>query len=113
MHTPHPNPLPQGEGAKEEALRSLPRPLAGEGRGEGASRANVQPLTFFANASLTGKLKLAPRERSVIRLPSYEQVKSDPVLYAHASRVLHLETCLLYTSPSPRDRQKSRMPSSA
>ena len=23
---------------------------------------------------------------------SYEQVKSDPVLYAHASRVLHLET---------------------
>ena len=24
-----------------------------------------------------------------------------------------LETCLLYTSPSPRDRQKSRMPSSA
>ena len=27
--------------------------------------------------------------------------------------VLDLETCLLYTSPSPRDRQKSRMPSSA
>ena len=24
-----------------------------------------------------------------------------------------LSTCLLYTSPSPRDRQKSRMPSSA
>ena len=25
----------------------------------------------------------------------------------------HINTCLLYTSPSPRDRQKSRMPSSA
>ena len=25
----------------------------------------------------------------------------------------YLESCLLYTSPSPRDRQKSRMPSSA
>ena len=25
----------------------------------------------------------------------------------------HGEACLLYTSPSPRDRQKSRMPSSA
>ena len=24
-----------------------------------------------------------------------------------------LKNCLLYTSPSPRDRQKSRMPSSA
>ena len=26
---------------------------------------------------------------------------------------LNLRDCLLYTSPSPRDRQKSRMPSSA
>ena len=26
---------------------------------------------------------------------------------------LRPQTCLLYTSPSPRDRQKSRMPSSA
>ena len=26
---------------------------------------------------------------------------------------VHPDTCLLYTSPSPRDRQKSRMPSSA
>ena len=25
----------------------------------------------------------------------------------------HLKTCLLYTSPSPRDRTRSRMPSSA
>jgi uncharacterized radical SAM protein YgiQ len=32
------------------------------------------------------------REQVVIRLPSYEQVKGDPVLYAHASRVFHLET---------------------
>ena len=28
-------------------------------------------------------------------------------------RMLSSITCLLYTSPSPRDRQKSRMPSSA
>ena len=32
------------------------------------------------------------RAKAVIRLPAYEQVKSDPVLYAHASRLLHLET---------------------
>jgi len=32
------------------------------------------------------------RARSVIRLPSYEKVRNDPVLYAHANRVLHLET---------------------
>jgi len=32
------------------------------------------------------------RAQSYIRLPSYEAVKNDPVLYAHASRILHLET---------------------
>ncbi|MBL8021472.1 MAG: YgiQ family radical SAM protein [Leptospirales bacterium] len=32
------------------------------------------------------------RAHTVIRLPSFEAVKDDPVLYAHASRVLHLET---------------------
>ena len=37
-------------------------------------------------------VKSLDREHSVIRLPSYEKVKSDSVLYAHASRVLHLET---------------------
>ena len=30
--------------------------------------------------------------QAVIRIPAYEQVKSDPALYAHASRVLHKET---------------------
>lgn len=56
--------------------------------------ASESKLVFFPNPSLEtkGKLKVPPRDRSVIRLPSYEQVKSDPVLYAHASRVLHLET---------------------
>jgi uncharacterized radical SAM protein YgiQ len=40
----------------------------------------------------TGAVVMPPRARTVVRLPSYEQVKSDKVLYAHANRVLHLET---------------------
>jgi hypothetical protein len=28
----------------------------------------------------------------VIRLPAYEAVRDDPVLYAHASRILHMES---------------------
>lgn len=32
------------------------------------------------------------RDRTVIRLPSFDKVQKDAVLYAHASRVLHLET---------------------
>ena len=35
--------------------------------------------------------------------------KKEHGLYIHD----HFDSCLLYTSPSPRDRQKSRMPSSA
>ncbi len=38
------------------------------------------------------KVPNAQRERSVIRMPSFEQVARDPVLYAHASRILHLES---------------------
>jgi len=32
------------------------------------------------------------RAKTVIRLPAYEAVKDDPILYAHASRVMHGET---------------------
>ncbi|MCU7845467.1 MAG: YgiQ family radical SAM protein [Candidatus Thiodiazotropha sp. (ex Monitilora ramsayi)] len=32
------------------------------------------------------------RSQTVVRLPSYDQVVEDDVLYAHASRVFHLET---------------------
>ncbi|UDM15491.1 YgiQ family radical SAM protein [Vogesella sp. XCS3] len=34
----------------------------------------------------------AERAKTVIRIPSYEAVAHDPVLYAHASRTLHLES---------------------
>jgi uncharacterized radical SAM protein YgiQ len=34
----------------------------------------------------------AARAHTAIRLPSYEQVRDDPVLYAHASRSFHLES---------------------
>jgi uncharacterized radical SAM protein YgiQ len=38
-----------------------------------------------------GKPKL-DRARTVIRLPAYESVAADSVLYAHASRILHVES---------------------
>ena len=38
------------------------------------------------------RVKNADRERSVIRMPPFEAVAADPVLYAHASRILHLES---------------------
>lgn len=32
------------------------------------------------------------REKVIVRLPSYDSVRDDPVMYAHTSRVLHLES---------------------
>ena len=50
--------------------------------------------------------------------PDYHQLiwcyKSSPAFpKISALKIAHLETCLLYTSPSPRDGLLSRMPSSA
>ena len=42
--------------------------------------------------------------------------EEDPSQYFHPDTLnewVDIPNCLLYTSPSPRDRQKSRMPSSA
>lgn len=38
--------------------------------------------------------RVSPRnaDKTVIRLPPYETVKDDPIIYAHTSRILHLET---------------------
>ena len=41
-------------------------------------------------------------------LPRLQQVWARPL-----DAMAELEACLLYTSPSPRDRTRSRMPSSA
>lgn len=68
----------QGETCKKEESSGALLPA------EGA------PLQFVPNPKV--KLRPPPRDHTVIRLPSYEAVKADPVLYAHANRVLHLET---------------------
>ena len=51
------------------------------------------------------------QQLDILELRATRVVKSDELIAS--SRVSINNTCLLYTSPSPRDRQKSRMPSSA
>ena len=55
--------------------------------------------------------------RDLIRLQCYEGLDIHQAAYEwnYSKQLLFIQnkTCLLYTSPSPRDRQKSRMPSSA
>lgn len=52
---------------------------------------NAPPDNQVQVLHIQPKVKL-DRATTVIRLPAFEKVSRDPVLYAHASRVLHLET---------------------
>ena len=46
--------------------------------------------------------------------PGHDEIIVDIAAFPiNPADLLTIEGCLLYTSPSPRDRQKSRMPSSA
>ncbi len=67
-------------------LAPRPNPYASEAEMRATDPTNTNIVRFERR---TPKLD---REHTVIRLPDFEQVASDPVLYAHASRVLHLES---------------------
>jgi uncharacterized radical SAM protein YgiQ len=76
-----------------------PEPVEGQRENANSARTDatspgtaVVAMPVSRKPANTGRIVMPPREKTVIRLPSYEQVKSDPVLYAHANRVLHLET---------------------
>ena len=65
-----------------------------------ANRKEKKPVPLPADAEpgsptvvrFARQVRNVDRERSVIRLPSHRSVQEDPVLYAHASRILHLES---------------------
>ena len=74
---------------------------------------NLEKVVYFAQHIVTDINEDSRKEKieeiqSEIRLLSANEVKLD-----EESDDNQNEDCLLYTSPSPRDRQKSRMPSSA
>jgi uncharacterized radical SAM protein YgiQ len=60
-----------------------------------ASDGATQPIRLHGRAEqlmAQRTARLQQRARTAVRLPAYEQVKDDPVLYAHASRTFHLES---------------------
>ena len=71
-------------------------PYASDVRGQSDSRpidrVNSAPSGAEKVVRFVRRVPNLSREYSVIRLPSFEQVADDPVLYAHASRILHLES---------------------
>jgi uncharacterized radical SAM protein YgiQ len=74
------------------AIDKHPDPYAMESEIAAAARAASHREPGVNVVRFTRRVPTADRERSYIRLPSYEQVRDDPVLYAHASRILHMES---------------------
>jgi len=58
---------------------------------ESSAPEEVETQPLHLESLSENKVRL-DRSKTVIRIPSFEKVSVDPVLYAHASRVLHLET---------------------
>ena len=76
-------------------------------QGEKQERTEWHSLVFWG--------KLADRAQSYLKKGSqvYVEGRLQTRDWEDQQGQKHYKTCLLYTSPSPRDRQKSRMPSSA
>jgi uncharacterized radical SAM protein YgiQ len=87
-HLDAPGPLnpPVDPYAMAERNAEAPTPAAAPCAGSAAAPPSEHVVRFVR------RVKNADRERSVIRMPAFDAVAADPVLYAHASRILHLES---------------------
>jgi uncharacterized radical SAM protein YgiQ len=104
LDTPGPLSPPIDPYADEETRRAALKPAQSDGSATPAGAVPTPAVPAPAAPTPMGaapaekvvkfyrKVPNAQRERSVIRMPSYEQVSQDPVLYAHASRILHMES---------------------
>ena len=81
--------------------------LAGDGLAELSNKAE-EPETAFDKISRKDRKKLEQEEKAEKRRLARKE-KNEKSNDTNE----RVDSCLLYTSPSPRDRQKSRMPSSA
>jgi uncharacterized radical SAM protein YgiQ len=78
---PHPDPYETGARSEERGTRKDRNTLD-------PRSSHLEPRVV----TLHHRPKDLDRSKTAVRLPSYEAVRDDPVLYAHASRVLHLES---------------------
>ena len=78
-----------------------------------ATGALERPMPFpgwtLPGVMTAGGIQIALKTAGLIPDKDFVLAGSGPLLLLLARQII----CLLYTSPSPRDRQKSRMPSSA
>ena len=103
-----PNMMRARMSANEAAAASAVRTI---GTAEITYQSNYPTVGYAVQLSDLGTGGATP----CVPLPASACLLDDSLANASAppGRSGYVYTCLLYTSPSPRDRQKSRMPSSA
>ena len=80
----HPDPYAPTEVPLGHAMQATPP--------AGTTAAGTAAVVRMISRAERLEKKKEARAHIAIRLPSYEQVRDDPVLYAHASRCFHLES---------------------
>ena len=90
---------------------ALAAPAVAQQNNSQVSQADIQRLQDSTTQAATEVQQLRTRDSArASQLQTQLDDVRDEVTYL---KVKLRKDCLLYTSPSPRDRQKSRMPSSA
>ena len=83
-----------------------------EGRTYKSSLPTPQEIKKFLDEYVIGQ-ELAKKKLAVAVYNHYKRIEISKQRGKNEVELTKSNICLLYTSPSPRDRQKSRMPSSA
>ena len=86
---------------------ALLAPLSSFAEENGANK--KKPNIIYILADDLGISELGCYGQQLIETPNIDRLSQEGMTFSNH----YSGTCLLYTSPSPRDRQKSRMPSSA
>lgn len=73
-------------------IQQHPDPYAMETGGQPDCKNNIDAGKDSTLVQFSPKRIKLDRDKTVLKLPSYDQVVKDDVLYAHTSRVFHLET---------------------
>ncbi|MGX5173026.1 YgiQ family radical SAM protein [Aliikangiella sp. IMCC44653] len=80
-----PNPFEQNPYEMKDPQSETCQTKQNAGKDPAAVPIKIVPMPLVGKAGLDNKT-------TVIRIPSFEKIKNDSALYAHASRILHLES---------------------
>ena len=89
--------------------KGLPGPIICDYMSREQSRTHYAPGTEFH----IGKIDMVANTGTYLDSPFHRYADGKDLSQLVLERLVNLSACLLYTSPSPRDTERSRMPSSA